>query len=122
MYSTFDFQNPGSEQPLQFDFSSQKAGVSEISLEINNYKKIALPLVLEKGQRLQYSGGEELWILNAQWNLIKSLKVCPVDFKLKTGENSLNIYCKFDTHVTKAALKLEIKTLGKRERIALPKI
>ena len=122
LYSTFDFQNPGSEQPLQFVISSQKAGLSEISLEINNYKKIVLPLVLEKGQRLQYSGGKELWVLNSQWNLIKSIKVCPEDFKLKNGENSLNIYCKFDTHFTKAALKLEIKTLGKRERIVLPKI
>ena len=120
--STFTFENPASEQPLQFFLSAQKSALSEISLEINNYKKIELPLVLEKGQRLQYSGGEEVWVLDAHWNLLKSLKISSADFILKTGENSLDVDCKFDSPEIKAALKLEIKTLGKRERIVLPKI
>jgi hypothetical protein len=93
--------------------------VSEISLEINNYKKIALPIRLQEGQRLQYRGGEELLILDAQWNRLKSLKVSPLNFRVKTGGNSLNIDCKFDVPETEAALKLEIKTLGKRERVTL---
>ena len=119
--STFSFVNAASEQPLQFLLSAQNSALSEISLEINNYKKIELPLVLEKGQRLQYSGGEEVLVLDAQWNLLKSLKIYTADFILKTGENSIEIDCKFDYSEIKAALKFEIKTLGKRERIVLPK-
>ena len=119
LYSNFNFQNPASEQSLQFVLTAQNAAVSEISLEINNYKKIALPIRLQEGQRLQYRGGEELLILDAQWNRLKSLKVSPLNFRVKTGENFLNIDCKFDAPETEAALKLEIKTLGKRERVTL---
>jgi len=107
---------------MQFVLTAQKASVSDISLEINNYKKISMPIRLQKGHRVQYKGGQELWVLDAQWNRLKSYKLSPADLIVKTGDNSLNIDCKFDTPKKEATLKLEIKTLGKSEMIALPKI
>jgi hypothetical protein len=120
LHSTFYFHNPAPDQPIQFILSAQKTAVSEISLEINNYKKITLPIRLQKGQRLQYSGGDELWVLDAQWNRLKSYQLAPSDFQLKKGNNSLTVDCQFDTTEEDAQLKLEIKTLGKREKITLP--
>ena len=122
LHSTFNFHNPAPDQSMQFVLTAQKASVSDISLEINNYKKTSISIRLQKGHRVQYKGGQELWVLDAQWNRLKSYKLSPADLIVKTGDNSLNIDCKFDTPEKEATLKLEIKTLGKSEMIALPKI
>lgn len=94
--------------------------MSGITLEMNHYKKIKLPLLLKKGKRLQYSDGEQSWVLDAQWNKLKTLKVSPSDFQLKAGENYLTIDCNFDTIITEAKLKFEIKLLGKTQNMGVP--
>lgn len=121
LHSTFEFHNPTEAQTLQFVLTAQKAAVDKISLEINGYKKIQLPTALQKGQRLQYSGGDRLWVLDAQWKQLKSHKVNPQDFRVKTGDNSLSLDAEFKSAETEAALKLEAKTLGKSEKLSLPK-
>ena len=89
LHSAFEFHNPAAAQTLQFVLTAQKAAVNEISLEINGYKKIELPTGLQKGQRIEYSGGDRLWVLDAQWNRLKPYKVNPQDFKVNGGNNSL---------------------------------
>ena len=111
------FHNPAKEQTLHFLLSAKNTAVNEISLEINQYKKIQLPVSLRKGERIQYSGEDKLWVLDAQWNRLKSYKVSPSDFNIKTGDNSLEVDCHFTKSEAEAQLKLEIKTLGKTEKI-----
>lgn len=120
LQSTFDFHNPARDQALQFVLSAENAAIREISLEINHHQKIQLPLSLKKGERLQYSGGNQLWVLDAQWNQLKSHKVSSSDFKVKTGDNTLGVDCRFKNAEAEAQLKLEIKTLGKSEKVSLP--
>lgn len=120
LHSTFEFHNPTEAQTLQFVLTAQKAAVDKISLEINGYKKIQLPTALLKGQRLQYSGGDRLWVLDAHWKQLKSHKVNPQDFRVKTGDNSLSLDAEFKSAETEAVLKLEAKTLGKSEKLSLP--
>ena len=91
LQSNFEFHNPAHDQVLQFIISAENAAIREISLEINHHQKIHLPLSLKKGQRLQYNGGDQLWLLDAQWNRLKSHKVSPSDFKVKSGNNSLGV-------------------------------
>jgi hypothetical protein len=59
--------------------------------------------------------------LDAQWKQLKSHKVNPQDFRVKTGDNSLSLDAEFKSAETEAALKLEAKTLGKSEKLSLPK-
>lgn len=120
LQSTFEFHNPAPDQVLQFVLSAEKAAISEISLEINHHQKIQLPLSLKKGQRLQYKGGDQLWVLDAQWNRLKSHKVSPSDFRVKSGNNNLGVDGQFKNAEAAAQLKLEIKTLGKSQKISLP--
>ena len=119
LQSTFEFRNPAPDQVLQFVLSAENAAISEISLEINHHQKIQLPLSLKKGQRLQYFGGDQLWVLDAQWNRLESHKVSPSDFKVKAGDNSLGVDCRFTKAEAAAQLKLEIKTLGKSEEVQI---
>tara|TARA_B100000963_G_scaffold116381_1_gene101393 strand:+ start:1173 stop:3488 length:2316 start_codon:yes stop_codon:yes gene_type:complete len=120
LQSFFMFHNPANEQSLHFVISAENTEITEISLEINHYKKIQLPLSLKKGQRIQYSGEEKLWVLDAQWNRLKSYKVSPSDFMVKKGDNSLGVDCRFTKSEEEALLKLEVKTLDKTEKISLP--
>ncbi len=117
LQSSFMFYNPAKEQTLHFLLSAENTAVTEISLEINQYKKIQLPVNLNKGERIQYSGEDKLWVLDAQWNRLKSYEVSPSDFNIKTGDNSLEVNCHFTKSEAEAQLKLEIKTLGKTEKI-----
>ena len=119
LQSNFEFHNPAHDQVLQFIISAENAAIREISLEINHHQKIHLPLSLKKGQRLQYNGGDQLWLLDAQWNRLKSHKVSPSDFKVKSGNNSLGVDGQFKKGEAAAQLKLEIKTLGKSQKISL---
>ena len=120
LQSTFEFLNPAPDQVLQFVLSAENAAISEISLEINHHQKIQLPLSLKKGQRLQYFGEDQLWVLDAQWNRLESHKVSPSDFRVKAGDNSLGVDCRFTKTEAAAQLKLEIKTLGKSEKVSIP--
>ena len=120
LQSSFKFRNPAQEQTLHFVLSAENAAISEISLEINHHQEIQLPMHLEKGQRLLYSGEDQLWVLDAQWNRLKSHKVSPSDFKVKTGNNTLGVDCRFTKDEAEAQLKLEIKTLGKTQKVSLP--
>ena len=122
LHSTFEFHNPAALQSLQFVITAQKTDVEAISLEINRYKKIELPTALKNGQRFQYNGGDRLWVLDAQWNRLKSYQVNPQDFKVKAGDNTLGLDADFKRTETASALKLEVKTLGKTEKLSLPKI
>ena len=117
LQSSFMFHNPAKDQTLHFLLSAENTAVTEISLEINQYKKIQLPVSLRKGERIQYSGEDKLWVLDAQWNRLKSYKVSPSDFNIKTGDNSLEVDCHFTKSEAEAQFKLEIKTLGKTEKI-----
>tara|TARA_B100001057_G_C22848255_1_gene949943 strand:- start:599 stop:3055 length:2457 start_codon:yes stop_codon:yes gene_type:complete len=121
LHSTFEFDNPAEAQTLQFVLTAQKVAVDKICLEINGYNKIQLPTTLHKGQRLRYSGGDRLWVLDEQWKQLKSHKVNPQDFRVKTGDNSLSLDAEFKSAETEAVLKLEVKTLGKSEKLSLPK-
>ena len=122
LHSTFEFHNPAALQSLQFVITAQKTDVEAISLEINRYKKIELPTALKNGQRFQYNGGDRLWVLDAQWNRLKSYQVNPQDFRVKAGDNTLGLDADFKRTETASALKLEVKTLGKTEKLSLPKI
>lgn len=117
LYSTFAFNNIGNEQSLNFILTAIDCDASEISLEINNYKKIKLPFNLRKGQIIKYTGGNKAIIFDSNWNIIKEFDINPSDFKVNKGENSLIVYCNFDKIDKEPTIKLEIRTMAEGEKI-----
>lgn len=82
--------NIGDDQTLHFILTAIDCEARDIVIEINNYKEIKLPIVLNKGQAIQYTGGNRAAVYDANWKLIKEFDINPSDFKIKKGENSLS--------------------------------
>ncbi len=119
LYSTFKFNNIGKEQAFSFIITAVDSDISSITLEINNYKKIKLPVVLKKGQKIKYACGNKATVYDANWKYIKEFNVDFSDFTLNKGENSLNVDCDFIQPDKKATVKFEIRTVEKQEKIVL---
>ena len=119
LYSTFIFNNIGKEQAFSFIITAVDSDISSITLEINNYKKIKLPVVLKKGQKIKYACGNKATVYDANWKYIKEFNVDFSDFTLNRGENSLNVDCDFIQPDKKATVKFEIRTVEKQEKIVL---
>jgi hypothetical protein len=119
LHSTFAFENIGAEQTLQFILTAIDADISAISLEINNYKEIKMPVALKKGQILKYIGGNQAKVYDANWQLVQTIVINPADFKVNPGENALSVDGQFGRVEETPQLKVEIRTFGAAEKVGL---
>jgi hypothetical protein len=119
LYSTFEFNNIGNEQSLNFLLTAINCDASEIVMEINNYKEVKLPVVLKKGQIIKYTGGNKATVYDSNWQLIKEFDIDPSNFKVGKGENSVSFDCTFDKIDKESSIKLEIRTFENGEKIVL---
>ena len=117
LYSTFTFFNIGNRQALNFILSAIDSDASEITIELNNYKKIKLPTVLRKGHFIKYNGGYKAFVYDSNWNIVEEFEVNPSDFKVSNGENSVTFDCSFEKTQKKASVKLEIRTFAEGEKV-----
>lgn len=119
LHSIFNFNNEGSEQVMNFILTARNSDVSNIIIELNNYKKIKLPVTLMKDQILKYSGGSKAMVYSPTWQVIKEIELNPSDFKLSTGDQTVLLDCQFNNAEDKALLKFEIRALDKGEKVSL---
>ena len=120
LYSKYTIENHFDTQPLQFVLMQENSNatdmVSEIVLEINDFKNITLPVDLRSEEIIKYTGENELYVYDKYWNLQKSIPVDPDDFVVPTGKLKLNVDCQF--HGKEGlTLKMELKTKGNGIRI-----
>lgn len=120
LYSTFDFRHTGEDQSINFILTAVEAELSEIILEIDNYKEIILPISLKTGQTIKYTGGDRAHIYNSTWQLIQEIDIDASDFKISEGEHTLTFDCQFRNAGKDALAKFEIRTFDKPEKITLP--
>lgn len=120
-FSLFKFKNSGNDQSLNFILTAVDCDASEIVIEINNYKEIKLPVVLNKGQAIKYTGGNKASVYDANWQLIREFDIVPADFKINEGENSVSFDCRFSKEDKNQNIKLELRTSGNIESIILDK-
>ncbi len=109
LYSTFAFDNPGENQVLNFIITANNCDVSGITIEINSYKKIEIPMTLKEGQILKYTDSNEVTLYNSNWDAIKTIKIDLSNFSINAGENLIDFNCKFDKADKDANIKLEIR-------------
>lgn len=120
LYSTFDFRHAGEDQSINFILTAVEAELSEIILEIDNYKEIILPISLKTGQTIKYTGGDRAQIYTSTWQLIQEIDIDASDFKISEGEHTLTFDCQFRNAGKDALAKFEIRTFDKPEKITLP--
>ncbi len=111
--STFQFNNPHSKQSIILTIQAlDKTKCDNISVELDNYKKVVFPVSLSRNQIIRYEGGKEAIVYDKNWNRIKSVAVEIEKMEIGKGEHSFSVDCNF-LSTEKPEIKLEIKTMGK---------
>lgn len=104
------------KQPMNFIFTSLGGLSKDFTLEFDNFMTIELPITLQTGQTLKYSGGDRAIIYSKNWQQIKEIEIETNAFTMSKGKHSLTFNCKFeegkDVHV-----KLELRFMGTAEAV-----
>ncbi len=117
LYSTFKFEHIGNEKTINFILTAIDSDVSEITMEIDNYKKIVLATTIHAGELIKYTGGKKAYVYDKNWQLINKFEVDPSAFQVSNGEHSITFDCEFNKTGTEPMVKLEIRTFGTAENI-----
>ena len=107
--TSFSFNNPFGEQAVGFIITITGETASNISIEIDNNRKIVLPVEVAPGENLKYTGGDDAILYSENWQIIKRIPVDKKLFRITGGEHSFSVDCRFPAD-NKGTLKLEIKT------------
>jgi len=113
LYSTFEIETDGSQQ-LQFIFSVRESDCSNITLEIDNYKKLDIPGMFKAGTYLKYDGGNSVYLYDENWHELKSIPVDAGVLAVSDGDHSLTLDCQFSAE---GMLKVEFKAEKERETV-----
>lgn len=112
LYSTFNFENTFKKQPFVFTIKlSKETKCRNIVIEIDNYKKIMLPITLINNQIFRYEGGKQGTLYDKNWNVIKIIDLDIESTQISKGNHSVTIDCDFLSD-DKSEIKLEVKTIG----------
>ncbi|HRQ28991.1 MAG TPA: hypothetical protein PLU49_02880 [Saprospiraceae bacterium] len=115
LFSTFNLDNPCREQIMQFMITASNCDIHLVSLEIDNYKTIQLPVALKAGQILRYTGSVEVELYSSTGQLQETLPVDPKDFLLREGAHSIQFDCVFDKAEKESEVKFEVRLTGEIE-------
>jgi len=118
VWSNFTFKNKDERQALQFILGTTNGvTVSDITIEIDNFKKATFDITLKPEQYLKYNGGEKVMLYDRYWNKIKEIAVDKDKLVLGKGNHKVKIDCQFSENNNKAGLKLELRTAGVPEMV-----
>lgn len=119
LFSTFEFNNPGDEQVVNFTMTALNCDVSNITVEINGYKKVELPVTIKEGQSLKYSGDKELVLYDSNWQVVRKYDIELSDLEINKGDNVITVDSNFDRANKEASLKVEVRTYGGDQKVEL---
>ncbi len=122
LYSTFDFHNPYHEQPMMFILNllpgenSNGSSVDKISVEVNNYNKIEIPVRMEPFQSLKTGENGKLQLFDKNRNLLQTIDITDKIPLLSKGRNTVVFDAEFSGEGT-SMFKIELKTIGEPELV-----
>jgi len=119
VWTRFSFKNKYGMQPLQFILKTTKGtAASDITIEIDDFKKIDLNVSILAGQYLKYTGGNTVILYDETWNMIKKIPINSDTLIIDSGVHKLKVDCKFSGN-DESSLKLELKTAGIPEKVTI---
>ncbi|WP_139352713.1 hypothetical protein [Algoriphagus sp. A40] len=123
LYSQFEFENPNREQSMILTISlSSESGDSKaesISIEINGFHRVELPVGLSNAQVIKLDEKGVLKIFDKNWNLLEEKSLGQKVPVLVQGKNKLVVDARF-TQGEGGKLSLEVKTEGIPEQVSCP--
>jgi len=117
LYSTFTFNNPAEEHEINFILTAKDATISKITLELDNYKRIILPISLKAEESIKYTGGDKAIVYSNTWQKVKEIDINIAALKVSKGEHSLTFDCLFVSEGKEPHAKLEVRIIGSAEKI-----
>jgi hypothetical protein len=121
VWTSFSFKNEFSEQPLQFILKTTKGtAASDITIEIDDFKKIDLNITIQEHQYLKYTGNDVVVLYDETWNMIKEIPIDSDICTISKGAHKIKVDCKFSGS-DESSLKLELKTAGFPEKVTVNK-
>ena len=110
-FEEFDFSNPAGKQPLQFILTAKDGTVSNVSMEIDDYREIRIPVKLKAGETLKYRGGNEAKVYDKTWHLKRTVPVDEKIMEINNGDHTLTFECNFSGG-EKPVAGLELRLVG----------
>jgi hypothetical protein len=89
--------------------------VNGITIEINNYSTLDIPVKMEPSQTLKLGKDGKLELYDRNWKLIETIMTGKIP-SLSNGKNVIMVDAGFIRQGS-SKLKLEVKTIGKNETI-----
>lgn len=120
-HTLLELAQQDARQALQFTMTAMGSKVSNLRLEIDNYKVVELPVTLDVGQVLQYKGAGSAVVYDANWRKLSEIPFDDADFRLASGTHRLAFDCDFHSSDEAASVKVELRSPGQAERISLPR-
>jgi len=106
-----DLKNENPEQTISFVISSPaECGLSDIQLEIDNFRKILLPLNLPPNHHIKYTGGSYVYLYDSKWNNIDSARIIQDQLMISQGDHTIHFEGTFTER--SGDIKIEIRTLA----------
>lgn len=119
--TSFTFEQPWSEQPLQFRLSAVgKSGtVRRITLRIDNYALVTLPITLVGGESLAVDGSTTVQLYDATGKPKSRITLTSLPPTIARGAHSIALDSVFDGD-DPPRLELQFKGIGPAERVQAP--
>ena len=103
--------NESERQPINFIIKADD-NISDVTLAIGGYSTIKVDSKLKKGQFIKYDGGDEIKIIDNNWNVVKTQKVDPKRFEIDNGETTIIYSCLFDSTDNEKVSSVEVRLAG----------
>lgn len=118
LLATFEFENTTGKNNLQFILTAVDSDLSNITLELDNYKKVRLPISIESGQTLKYNGGITAILYSESWQKISEVSIDQSVFSINDGSHNINLDCSFSKEGKEPLAKLEVRIYGSAESVS----
>jgi len=117
--TTWELNNPYRPQPLQFIVQvSGDAPISDVTLKIDDAGEIPVPVTLQPGSILKYSGAGHGTIYDKCWKELEKLLLDASVLQIGPGRHRVSFGCRFQT-ADQPQVKIEFRLAGEAERVAL---
>ena len=121
LYSTFSFENEGDQQPIEMIITAKNADISNIKIELNNYKNLEFPVVLKKNQSIKITTEEKAIIYDENWNEVSTFQLKKSGTLVQKGKQLITFDCTFANAGDDAHADVEMIVLGENQQIVANK-
>jgi hypothetical protein len=117
LYSTFEFENTTGDNSLEFILTAVDTNLAGITIELDNYKKVVLPISLKNGQSLKYDRESGAILYDENWQKIKQIVLDNSLFEIANGTHSITFDAAFSNSAKEPVAKFEVRIYDEAEPV-----